>query len=392
MKTSSCLAFALIAFVAAPAAARTVVRDTAAIHAEQAAERAAQHRAPKARGGRIVYALGDGFGGENGPYANPYRTYPPSCMADPLPDTPTGPVWSASIDMASYLPAYDGYVREPVTISVWRVPCSSSDANHAITLMRIQRQSANDGRTDQYVVFPGVRVAQGSIAFDDANGYDLPRLAIEPNTIVSLTQVDDAMIDSTTYVLEDFPLSDRPAFDYTKAFALRFDNFVNDGKTHQYVINVPAYVPNATDYPTASEPLPISGYMTNNWYDSAHSGEGLTVQVYEQQAQGQLVVGINWFTFGPDGKPYWLTGSGVIQPGARSATLQVGYRDDGGFAGDFGSTAATHLWGTLTMQFASCNDMQFTYQSQAGLPDDVPQGGGTRTWHPVAVANGTTCE
>ena len=26
--------------------------------------------------------------------ANPYRAYPPSCAADPLPDTPTGPTYS----------------------------------------------------------------------------------------------------------------------------------------------------------------------------------------------------------------------------------------------------------------------------------------------------------
>lgn len=384
----------LLALVAAPAASaqNAVARDDHALATTRTLEHAASHRAPAPHAGQFAYALGEGFGGENGPYANPYRTYPPSCMADPLPITPTGPIWSRTMDMASYAYNLGGWVREPVTITVWRMPCSSSTGLHAITLLRVQRQASHEGDTTQYVGFPGVRVAQGDIRFDDINGFDLPRIASEPNTIVSMTPVDSAMFDSTTFVLEDYPLSDRPAFDYTKAFSLRFDNFIDDGRPRQYVIDVPAYAPTAATYPDAGEPLPITGYMTTNWYDPTHSGEGMMVQVFEVQSTGKLALQFNWFTYGPDGRPFWVSGDAHFDPGSRQVTVPAGYRDGGGFAGDFGAGTMAHVWGTVNFQFNDCNHMQFSYQSNTGLPGFVPQGSGTRVWSRLANGNGITCE
>ncbi|MGA7296445.1 MAG: hypothetical protein WBW92_02900 [Rhodanobacteraceae bacterium] len=397
MKSIPLLTFASLLLVATlPAhAAQQVQRNTQAAHAEQVQQKKIldMRNAPRHQDGNQTYALGDGYGGTNGPYANPYRTYPPSCMADPLPITPTGPLYTKQMDMASYNQTLRGYVREPVTVTIWRIPCSSSQYDNAITLLRIQRGSAHEGDSNQYVVFPGVRVAQGSVQFDDANGDDLPRLAPEPNTIVSWTPTDSAMVDSTTYVLEDYPITNRPFLDYTQGFALRMDNFVNDGGTHQYTISVPPYVSSSGGYPTANEPLPINGYMTNNYYDPAHSGEGMVVQVYELPQSGLYALQFNWFTFGPDGRPFWLSGDAQFEPGARSVTTNaIGYRDNGGFSGNFGSLATPHLWGTITFQWNNCNRMQFSYQSNSGLPSFVPQGSGTRTWNRLGNANGTTCE
>lgn len=391
------LAASLLAASATAGAAQTVTRDRGAMHHEQifqkttVDERHAASRGSSARGQAMARIATQGYGGRNGPYANPYRTYPPSCMADPLPMTPIGPVYRRDMDMASWNQNLGGYVREEVTVMIWRVPCSSSNYYNAVTLLRIQRDDDYEGDTNQYVVFPGVRLAQGDVDFDDPYGFDLPRLAPEPNTIVSWTPVDSAMVDSTTYVLEAFPLPDRPFFDYAAGFSLRMDNFINDGGRHQYVINVPPYDP--SDYATANDPLPINGYMSANYYDPLHSGEGMVVNILEKPSQGVYQLAFKWFTFGPDGQPFWITGTQQVTPGQRLVTVrQAGYLDDGGFAGDFGSQAAAHAWGTVTFSWDDCNHLTISYNSRDGLPSHVPQGSGTLDWTRIANTNGLTCE
>ena len=97
--------------------------------------------------------------------------------------------------------------------------------------------------------------------------------------------------------------------------------------------------------------------------------------------------------FGPDGMPFWLFGDQSFQPGERAVTVgDVGYLDNGGFAGNFGSRADAHRWGSISFQWIDCNTMEFSYQSQSGLPGTVPQGNGTRTWTRIANVNGLTCE
>ena len=65
--------------------------------------------------------------GSSPPFANSYRAYPPSCLADPSPfDTPTEApryarpcAWPPSVHRTATR-------RRDVTITLWRVPCSSS--------------------------------------------------------------------------------------------------------------------------------------------------------------------------------------------------------------------------------------------------------------------------
>ena len=43
------------------------------------------------------------------PMANAFRAYPPSCAADPLPDQPSGPTWTAVVPLyATTAPAMKG--------------------------------------------------------------------------------------------------------------------------------------------------------------------------------------------------------------------------------------------------------------------------------------------
>lgn len=401
MKTSLCFSLAVVCALVsttALAANRATPRDMPAVHADQIAlQGLLEHAGTPATkfhalsAGVTASATASTFGGTNGPYANPFRAYPPSCVADPLPSTPSGPTVSQNIDLAAYVPAVQGYVREAVTATLWRVPCSSSATAQSVTFMRIQRSAANDGRIDQYILFPAVRVQQGDIKFDDTNSDSLVRIATEPNTVLSAAGADAAMINSTTYVLENFAIDGRTAFDFNQPFQLRLDNYFTTG-TRQYIFSMPAYNPTTSSYPDAFQPLPINGYMTSDYYDMAHSGEGAVVQVFEVPQAGQYQLQLSWFTYGPDGRPFWLSGGARFDPGTRVANVAMSYLDNGGFAGDFGAKADRHPWGTMSLQFSDCNHMYFTFQSQGGLPDTVPQGSGTRTWVRLANVNGLTCE
>ncbi len=385
------LACAMLCFAANSHAGQGLERDAQAIHqarVQQSLHVSQRHAAQQKQ--HALTGLGDGYGGSNGPYANPYREYPPSCMADPLPTVPSGPVYSKIITLAAYNYEY-GWAREDVEVMIWRVPCSSS-GNHpnAITLMRIRRADSLDGNFVQYAAFPGLSVAQGSVGFDDPDNYDQPRVAEEPNTIVAWTPVDASIFFSTTYVLEAWPLPEAPLFDYTQAFQIRFDNYLPDGP-RQFIINVPAY--RQSNYADATKPLPINGYMSSAYYDPAHSGEGMAIQVYETPGNGSYMLSFNWYTFGPDGKPFWITGTAGVQPGARTAMAsEVGYADNGGFAGNFGDSADRHPWGSVSFEWPDCNRVIIHFQSRDDLPDDVPQGSGTRHWSRIANVNGLTCE
>lgn len=387
---------ALALSLALPAGATdAVTRDAHAIQQQQALQRQAvdQRKQRASRAAALPGLLGEGFGGTNGPYANPYREYPASCIADPLPATPTGPVYTMNIDLAAWHPGLGDYVRETgLKVSVWRIPCSSSgEWDNAVTLMRVQRAAEVEGSADQLPLFPGVSVSQGEVEFDNPAGHDLARVAEEPNTIVSQFTVDSEMIYSTTYVLEAYPVANRPFIDYTGAFNLRLDNYINDGRARQYTLQIPAYDP--AKYAAASQPLPINGHMSNNYYDPAHSGEGMVVQVFERGDIGTYDLNFNWFTYGPDGEPFWITGGASLEPGTREVTTsEVGYLTEGGFGGNFGARANAHPWGTVSFAWPSCGHLQLTFTSLTGLPANVPQGSGTLNWIPTGDINGLTCE
>jgi len=95
-------------------------------------------------------------------------------------------------------------------------------------------------------------------------------------------------------------------------------------------------------------------------------------------------------------RQYWqafcLFGQGGFDAGDRTATLTVVYATDGGFAGNFGPNATNHPWGTMTIVFTTCGTLRFQYQANAGLPSDVPQGSGTKTWTKLFGQNGLTCD
>ncbi len=345
--------------------------------------------------------------------ANAWRTYPASCLSDPLPTQPTGPVYSKSVKLAALNAADTSqYYFENVTISIWRIACSSGgEFYNSATLMRIDRQSQNEGDSDFYPLFPDVRVdmvtSNDDIPFDDAYLRDFVRVAAEPNTVISDTALDSPIVYSQTYVLENFPgaACDGPCFDFNYPFTIRFDNFLGDTASSQYFIDVPVYNPTQGTYPAAFRSLPINGYMTSNWFDPGYGGEGIVVQVYEQQTSSVgscLNVGGNtilpfsftWFTYDDLGLPFWIFGDGCVPAGdPTKITVNANYITGLGFATDFNpADRVVHPWGRVTFEFPSCNEMYVDYVSASGLPQGVPSGSGGLDYLRLGNVNGLVCE
>ncbi len=324
------------------------------------------------------------------PRINPIAAYPPSCMADPLPDQVSGPSYSRSVTLAAFN-GNTGQVdsTEIVTITIWRVACSSTQYFNSATLMRIRRNSSSQ---TIYPLFPAIRVSQGSIGFGNSDyPANIARAAIEPNTILSDTLVDTPIINDMTFVLENYDSTQTSVFDFNLPFSLRFDNLF--ASNNQFFIDVPTYNPNSGTYPEAFLDLPISGYLSSNWYDPGASGEGIILQIYELASDPQnLVISFSWAAYDPSGVPFWLFGQVSVQRGARSANSPMAYRTGGGLGGNSGSAGAPVVWGSATVRFPDCNTMILGYASNTGLPAGIPTGSGTRTWKRLANVNGLLCE
>lgn len=317
-------------------------------------------------------------------YANPFRAYPPSCLSSPIPfgmwqNDPNAITKQIFLIGDPYSGGAEASYLEKVTVYLFRVVCSSGKS---ATLLEIDRPS--DASTTYYPTFPAVSVAQGS------NNIYI-RLANDPNTFFSTNYALDPLTQSDIFVLENY-YNGSVQFDFNQAFTLTVDNLNSNDSNRFTDFAMPVY--NPAQYAAASQPLPISGYMTGNWYDPNHSGQGIQVEVGELQSVDSFprYITIAWYTFDDLGVPYWLFGSGTFNAGDTSATVQLGYSSGGGFAGNSGGSATAVLWGTFNVQFADCNTMQFSYQSTAGLPAGVPTGNGTRTFQRLTQMNGLTCQ
>lgn len=366
--------------VAVAARAATVAQDNIAVRQLINDARASSKKSAEAGGPKAVT-----------PFPNGYRAYAPSCLHDPLPGFPGAndprPVYSGRVVLAQYPPNQLGqYGTETVTARVWRIPCSSSGQFYdSVTLLALDRDAPLEGNPNVYPLFPGLRITQGN------NIRKLVRVADEPNTVVSMTFADEQLVNSGTYVLENFPTtsSSTARWDFNNAFGLTFLNFFNgdQGQT----LNIPTYNPTQSTYPDAYTGLPITGYLTGNWFDEAHSGEGMLIQTFDIP-NDQLLFTFAWFTYDSNGVPFWLFGSAPVARGTRGKiTVPTIFNSGGGFAGNFGASAQTNTWGTVEFTFNNCYEVKFRYNSTHNA-NGVPRGTGEKVWTRPVDTNGLTCE
>lgn len=320
------------------------------------------------------------------PMANAFRGYPPSCAADPLPDHASGPTYSARVPLYSL--SSSGAYAENVTITVWRLACSSGGSvtpynstgefYNAMTLVRIDRDTED---SSTYPTMPFFSAQQGSNEFGTLAS--VVRIAAEPNTVVSEVYYGTPMYSSTTYVLESYPYTGYGYFSFADAFTLRVDPGLSG--VDPVDISVPAYNPTSSAYPDAYNPLYLDGYAAAQWTNSTRN-HGLLVQITEQpqsdgSTQRQLVYDL--LTEDQNGDPLWLVGSKVFQPFTTSVTVDASYLVNG---------LGGQPWGKATFEVTDCNHLSVTYVPNANLPAPITSFSGKIVYDRLFSANGMLCE
>ena len=108
----------------------------------------------------------------------------------------------------------------------------------------------------------------------------------------------------------------------------------------------------------AATAFSIGPGTTGNWFDSAESGHGFSIEVLPGN---QMLA--QWYVFAPNGGPVWIVASGPIA--GNSAVLQAFQKIGAGgrFPPNFDpSQLQNQLWGTLTFTFTDCNNGQASWQ------------------------------
>lgn len=383
--TAMVFACTTAAFAADSTPSRTVSASEV-FAARQSAVATAQALQPAGAKRQAVAASG-GTAQPSELFANPFRAYPPSCLGDGLPfrsfpqsngdPAPQQQQLTLLGDPAQCLGggnAQECNYQEPVTVTVWRVACSN---NQAAVLLEFDRTTTAEQGT-LYPTFPLVSITQNNLTLFPV------RVVDDPNTIYANTYANSPLYFSDIFVLENYASNTTQQIDYSKAFTLSLDNTIT--------FNFPDY--DSTKYGAGNGPLPISGYLSTNWFDPLHSGEGMLTQIYDgDAAQGTRFFTAAWYTFDPLGLPFWLYAQGTIGLGATAANnVAVYYATNGGFAGNFPAGNATFTqWGTANFTFPDCNTMTFSYNGHTDAQTNGPGGTGTRTWTRLANINSLVC-
>jgi len=321
---------------------------------------------------------------------NTSRAYPPSCLGNLVQfglwqNDPNGLQAQITLYGDPLGSSSEQAYSEVDTVTVFRVPCSGGKS---ALLVEIDRPAAHDHDRNLYPIFPQLTVQSTAPCAAPGCPIFVPRLAADPNTYFSDTYSYSPFYDSNVYAFENLFGA---TGDYNGAFDVFVDNLNTNDPNEHAVFHVPAY--DASLYPAASQPLPITGYMTGNWYDPNHNHEGIQTEIGEIEGTTTRYLVVAWYTYNSSGTPYWIFGAAGFTAGAQSVTItQMAYSSNGGFAGNFGAAADQALWGTLTAQFTDCNTLHFSYQSTAGLPAGVPTGSGTRNWTRASQMNGLACQ
>jgi hypothetical protein len=385
-------------FAAAPAKDPTAAASAHAVAAAVVRERLAKMmmlpRPQSAQADAGASAAAVTSTGSGPRVANPFRSYPPSCLADPLPDTPSGP--TTNFQMALYTRDSNGVAQTPETVNVfvWRVACSSSGnqtpynidgLENAAVLLRIERSGSVDGNTNVFPTFPSLTATQASQT-------NLVRGATEPNTVIDDGPFDSPIIVSTTYVLENYPYQNSGYTYFNNDFNFIIDPVFDTQGTGAATVQFAGYQPDQNSYPAAFQNLPIDGYMSSAWYDTAHSGEGLMVQIYDNADNATRTLFAAWYTYDDAGIPFWLSIQGVAAYGSNTfSNVPVYYYTGGGFAGNF-SSVTQHVWGTMNFTFPDCTRMNFDFTGAASDVAGGPAGTGSRTFRRLADINALYCE
>jgi len=139
-----------------------------------------------------------------------------------------------------------------------------------------------------------------------------------------------------------------------------------------------------TSTPPAPPAIRLGGYLSGNWYDPTHSGQGFQLEFTDQN---NTLLAI-WFTFAPDGSGQrWIYAQAPYDTTADAVTAPAEILNGGRFPPLFnsGDLHAT-LWGEMTFVFSDCNHGRAIWSSS------VPgYGSGSMPISRLTRIRGTAC-
>ena len=104
----------------------------------------------------------------------------------------------------------------------------------------------------------------------------------------------------------------------------------------------------------------VDGYMSGNWYDPARSGQGVQLEITDQNNTALAV----WFVFGPDGGQNWIYAQGTYDTTKATVTLPATMKTGARFPPLFKpSDVQSTSWGTITLAFTDCNNGTLSWNS-----------------------------
>lgn len=107
----------------------------------------------------------------------------------------------------------------------------------------------------------------------------------------------------------------------------------------------------------------IGNEITGLWFDPANDGQGLNLEIIDQEGVPKIVV--IWYTY-RDGKPLWLYGLGDFS-GDRTRPIQLFEASGPDFPPDFlASDFTSRPWGEVTLLFGSSSSATFSWRSADG--------------------------
>jgi hypothetical protein len=287
------------------------------------------------------------------PIAATAAPYPGTCFPDrdlplPAPAANEPVIFSGSIDLL--YPDKSGSTTT-YTYSVYRKACPGGGAAVLIGF--------SGGPTG---VFPPIRIIQGATAVNAVYN-------AEPYTNFSAIDTITSDVRAGAIIVLD-----AYGIDYSKALTVQMTGTSPVAVGTRQVVNLPDLDPAL--YPDLAKGVPIAGYVSGLYFDPAHSGEGLQIEVLPGQ-----VLAATLYTYDVNGNPLFLTGAAALcqscfTHATYSTTVTMFATKGGGFGGTTDSTKLTKTaWGTIKFSWPTCNSVSMVFaaaNSDPSLPKTSP--------------------
>jgi len=203
-----------------------------------------------------------------------------------------------------------------------------------------------------------------------------PVVTGQPNAVLTIYQNTDGNFNAPP-ITNAQPVG-TATLSFDTCVSGNFSYSFSDGTGRMGSIPLTRLAQNVTCSTTTPYPTNADFAYSGNWYQTATSGQGFTVEVNPISG----VFFLAWYTYMPNGTAAgpagqrWYTAQGAFTPGMRSIPATI-YQTTGGiFNTPTPPGQSTVVVGTGTMAFQSCTAATFSYDfsggTSAGLSGTIP--------------------